>query len=154
MSWIESWIVIRERLQPCSQCTIISYHPANSLRFSTLSSLYPTNTITQVLTNQSANNLPSFLPSFHSIRFLQNRLLVPPFAFKQSTQHRRHRFFRPHRFISMLQTISQQPRQRGLELLLQLLPDQFNHRLLSLRQRSIRSTRLHCPALARIARGS
>ena len=39
-------------------------HPANSLRFSTLSSLYPTNTITQVLTNQSANNLPSFLPSF------------------------------------------------------------------------------------------
>ena len=62
MPWIESWIVIRERLQPCSQCTIISYHPANSLRFSTHSSLYPTNTITQVLTNQSANNLPSIHP--------------------------------------------------------------------------------------------
>lgn len=62
MPWIESWIVFRERWQPCSQCTIISYHPANSLRFSTLSSLYPTNTITQVLTNQSANNLPSIHP--------------------------------------------------------------------------------------------
>lgn len=34
-----------------------------SLQFYPPSSLYPTNTLTQVLTNQSANNLPSFLLS-------------------------------------------------------------------------------------------
>ena len=147
--------------QPCfpsSQPYSPLHHNPASLHYTTLlspSSLYPTNKPPRFSqTNQLTIFLPSFLPSFHSNRFLQNRLLVPPFAFKQPTQHRSHRLLLSHRLISMLQTVSQQLRQRGFELLLQLLPDQLNHRFLSLRQRSTRSTRFHCPALERIARGS